>query len=99
MVVNTTNSRQIYNQLQAACPNPNARSFSPIRILLPTINERHEVISKWNRSLHFLLKRTHSAIDNLNVKFIQKLMQGICTKSNYASKSDRCTQIDKQTPM
>lgn len=99
MVVNTTNSRRMYTELQTACPNSNVKPFSPIRSLPPIHNERRQLVSQWNISLHYLLKRIQSAVDHLNTKLTHKLMQGICSKSNYASKSDQCTQIDKQTPL
>ncbi|CAF1209765.1 unnamed protein product [Rotaria sordida] len=97
MVVNASNSRHIYVELQNACSNENTKSFSPILSLPPTITERRELVFQWNRSLHFVLKRTQSSMDSLNTKFTKKLITGICSNSKYAIKSDRCTQIDKQT--
>jgi wobble nucleotide-excising tRNase len=97
MVVNATNSRRIYTQLQTACPNSNLKSFSPILSLPPTINERRELVSRWNRSLHYLLRQLHSSIDTLDMKFIQQITTDICSNSKYAIKSNQCTQIDKQT--
>ncbi|CAF3401563.1 unnamed protein product [Rotaria socialis] len=96
MVVNTTNSRQIYMELHMACPNQYVKSFSPIISLPPAITERRELVFQWNKSLHVLLKRTHSSIHNLEAKFTKKLMTGICSNAKYVSKSDGCTQIDKQ---
>ncbi|CAF4777399.1 unnamed protein product [Rotaria sp. Silwood1] len=97
MVVNATNNRYLYMEFQAACPNKNMKSFSPILSLPPTMTERRELVFQWNRSLHFLLKRTQSSMNNLDTKFTRKLTTGICSNSIYASKSDRCTRIDKQT--
>ncbi|CAF2076559.1 unnamed protein product [Rotaria magnacalcarata] len=96
MAVNATNSRQIYMELQTACPNQYVKSFSPIISLSPTITERRELVFQWNKSLHVLLKRTHSSIHNLETKLTKKLMTGICSNPKYVSKSDGCTQIDKQ---
>ncbi len=97
MVVNATNSRHIYTQLQSACPNPNIKPFSPILSLPATITERRELVLKWNRSLHFLFKQLQSSIDSLYIKFSQQIMTDICSNSDYAAKSNQCTQIDKQT--
>ncbi len=97
MIVNATNSRHIYTQLKTACPNPNVKSFSPILSLPPTINERRELVLKWNRSLHFLFQQLQSSIDDLDMKFTQQIITDICSNSKYAVKSNRCTQIDKQT--
>ncbi len=96
MVVNATNSRHIYTQLQTACPNPSSKSFSPILSLPPTINERRELVARWNRSLYFLFKQLHSSIDNLHTHFTQQIITDICSNSKYASKSNQCTQLDKQ---
>ena len=97
MVVNATNSRNIYSQLQTACPNKNAKSFSPILSLPPTITERRELVFQWNKSLHLSLKQLQSSIDNLYIQITQRTSKDICSNSNYAVKSNRCTQIDKQT--
>jgi hypothetical protein len=97
MVVNVTNSRYIYTQLQTACPNVNAKSFSPILSLPPVTTERRELVSQWNRSLHFLLKQLQSSIDNLLIKLTQQISKEICSNPNFAAKSNRCTQIDKKT--
>lgn len=97
MVVNVTNNRQIYMELQNACPNQYVKSFSPILLLPPTITERRELVSQWNSSLYLLLKRTQSSINNLDEQFTNRLTMDICSSSTYASKSDGCTQIDKQT--
>jgi hypothetical protein len=97
MVVNASNSRYIYTQLQTACPNLYAKPFSPIISLPPAITERRELVSQWNRSLHFLLKQLQSSIDNLAVKLTQQISKDICSNSKYATKSNQCTQIDKQT--
>jgi len=97
MVVNATNSQRIYTQLQTACPNLNMKSFSPILSLPPTINERRELVSRWNRSLHYLLRQLHSSIDNLDIQFTQQITIDICSNSKYAVKSNQCTQIDEET--
>ncbi len=97
MVVNATNSRHIYTQLQSACPNRNVKPFSPILSLPPTINERRELVYRWNRSIHFLLKQIPSSIENLYMQFTQQIITDICSNPKYAAKSNQCTQIDKQT--
>ena len=96
MVVKAINSRQIYTQLQKACSDPNAKSFSPLLSLPPTISERRELVYQWNRSLHFILKQLQSSIDTLHIHLTEKIITDICSNSNYAVKSNRCTQIDKQ---
>ncbi|CAF1101094.1 unnamed protein product [Adineta ricciae] len=96
MVVKAINSRQIYTQLQKACSDPNAKSFSPLLSLPPTISERRELVYQWNRSLHFVLKQLQSSIDTLHIHLTEKIITDICSNSNYAVKSNRCTQIDKQ---
>jgi hypothetical protein len=96
MVVNATNNRRIYTQFQTACPNPNVKSFSPILSLPPTINERREIVTRWNRSLHYLFKQLYSSIENLDITFTQQIITDICSNSKYAVKSNQCTQIDKQ---
>ncbi|CAF1674619.1 unnamed protein product, partial [Adineta ricciae] len=96
MVVKAINSRQIYIQLQKACPDPNAKLFSPLLSLPPTISERRELVYQWNRSLHFVLKQLQSSIDTLYIHLTEKIITDICSNSNYAVKSNRCTQIDKQ---
>ncbi|CAF1103955.1 unnamed protein product [Adineta steineri] len=97
MVVKAINSRHIYTQLQNACPNSDDKPFTPILSLPPTINERRELVVKWNRSLHFLFKQLHLSIDNLYLKFTQQIITDICSNPNYASRSNQCTQINKQT--
>jgi len=97
MVVNATNSRDIYTQLQIACPNSNVKPFSPILSLPPAITERRELVFQWNRSLHFVLKQLQSSIDDLNIKLTQQIIIDICSNSNFAVKSNQCTQIDKES--
>ncbi|UJR14879.1 hypothetical protein I4U23_001863 [Adineta vaga] len=96
MVVKAINSRHIYTQLQKTCPDPNGKPFSPILSLPPTIIESPELVYQWNRSLHFLLKQLQSSIDTLSLRYTQQIITDICSNSNYAVKSNRCTQIDKQ---
>jgi hypothetical protein len=97
MVVNATNSRDIYTQLHIACPNSNVKPFSPILSLPPAITERRELVFQWNRSLHFVLKQLQSSIDDLNIKLTQQIIIDICSNSNFAVKSNQCTQIDKES--
>jgi hypothetical protein len=97
MVVNVTNTRRIYTQLQSACQDPNAKPFSPILSLPPITTERRELVLKWNRSLHVLLNQLQFAIDNINMRLVHRIGTDICSNSNYTVKSNRCTQIDKQT--
>jgi hypothetical protein len=85
-------------QLQNACPNPNEKSFTPIRSLSPIVNERRELVTKWNKSLHLMLDQLQSSVDNLNITLTQQIITDICSNSNYAVKSSRCTQIDQHTP-
>ena len=98
MVVNVTNTRHIYTQLQTACPHDEAKGFNPIRSLPPIINERRELVQAWNRSLHFIFHQLKSSIDNLHLRLSQQIMTDICSNINYAVKSSRCTQIDQQKP-
>lgn len=97
MVVNTTNNRYINTELRAACPNSHSKPFSPILSLPPTTNERPELVYRWNRTLHFLLKQLHSSNDNLYTHFTQQTVTDICSKSKYAARSQRCTQLDQHT--
>ena len=96
MIVHTVNSRNVYVQLQAACPDRNAKSFSPILSLPSTIIERHELVLQWNRSLHLPLQRIQSSLDDLNMTLKKQLITVICSNPNYSIKSYRCIQIDKQ---
>ncbi|CAF1392447.1 unnamed protein product [Rotaria sordida] len=98
MVVNVINTRQIYHQLQNACPNSNEKSFQPIVSLSPITSERRELVKKWNVSLHFMLDQLQSSITNLNTSLTQQITTNICSKPNYAVKSSRCTQIDQHVP-
>jgi hypothetical protein len=98
MVVNVTNTRQTYIKLQHACPNSNGKSFSPILSLTPISSEPRERVTKWNISLHSMLDQLQSSIDNLNLTLTQQIITDICSNSNYAVKSNRCTQIDQHTP-
>ena len=95
MVVNATNDRQIHMKLQAACPNPNEKAFSPIRSLSPIISERPELVIQRNQSLHILLNQLQSSINNLQPDLTQQIIADICSNSNYAVKSIRCTQVDQ----
>ena len=98
MVVNATNDRQIHMKLQTACPNPNEKPFSPIRSLSPVINERPELVTQRNQSLHILLNQLQSSINNLQADLTQQIITDICSNSNYAVKSNRCTRIDQSMP-
>lgn len=96
MVVNTTNNRYINTELRTACPHPHSKPFSPILSLPPTTNERPELVYRWNRTLHFLIKQLYSSNDNLYTHYTQQTVADICSKAKYAAKSNHCTQIDKQ---
>ena len=98
MVVNLSNSEQIYKKLKHACPDPNRKEFSPIRSLSPTINERHDIVIQWNNTLHATLSRLQLSIENLNESLPTRIIKDICSSSNYAVKSERCTQIDQHMP-
>jgi len=98
MVINATNTQKTYTKLQNACPNPHEKPFSPIISLSPITNERREFVIQWNESLHFMLDQLQSSIDNLNTSLTQQIINDICLNSNYAVKSNRCTQIDQHTP-
>jgi hypothetical protein len=99
MVINATNTRQTYVELHKSCPNPDKKPFSPILSLSPIINERRELVTKWNESLHLMLDQLQTSIDTLNVSLTQKIITDICSNSNYAVKSNSCTQIDQHTPV
>jgi len=98
MVINLTNTRQTYMILQKACPNPHEKPFSPIISLSPITSERRELVIERNESLHSMLDQLQSSIDNLNTSLTQQIITDICLNSNYAVKSNRCTQIDQHTP-
>jgi hypothetical protein len=98
MVVNATNTQKTYMKLQTACPNEHEKPFSPIISLSPIPNERPELVNERNESLHFMLNQLQSSIDNLNTSLTQQIITDICSNSNYAVKSNRCTQIDQHTP-
>ena len=98
MVVNTTNDRHIHMKLQAACPYAHEKPFSPILSLSPAINERPELIIQRNQSLHFLLNQLQSSINSLDTDLTQQIITDICSNSNYAVKSNRCTRIDQSMP-
>jgi hypothetical protein len=97
MVVNATNTRQTYTQMQTACPHVNAKPFSPILSLSPIANQRREFVSNWNRSLHILFEQLHTSVDNLNLRLTQNVLTDICSNTNYAVQSKSCTQIDQTT--
>jgi hypothetical protein len=97
MVVNATNTQHTYTQLQTTCPHANGKPFTPIVSLPPIASERRELVSNWNRSLQFILSQVQSSIDNLNLRLTQQISTEICANPNYASQSNRCTQIDKRT--
>ena len=96
MVVNATNTRRIYTQFENACPNANIKSFSPIISLPPTINERREIVSRWNRSIHSLFKQLYSSIETLDMRLTQQITTDICSNPKYAVQSNECTHINKQ---
>ncbi|CAF3776556.1 unnamed protein product [Rotaria sp. Silwood1] len=98
MVVNATNTRQTYHQLQNACPNSNEKPYQPIVSLSPITSERRELVRNWNISLHFMLDQLQSSIAYLNTNLTQQIMTNICSNSNYAVKSSRCIQIDQHMP-
>jgi hypothetical protein len=98
MVVNATNARTTYTQLQNACPSPNEKPFSRIVSLSPIISERRELVRKWNESLHWMLDQLQTSIENLNTSLTQQIITDICSNSDYAVKSNRCTQIDQHMP-
>lgn len=98
MVVNATNTRKTYTQLQNSCPNSNGKPFSPILSLSPIISERRELVTKWNETIHWMLDQLQTSIDNLNTSLTQQIITDICSNSNYAVKSERCTQIDQHMP-
>jgi hypothetical protein len=98
MVVNATNTRQTYTKLQKMCPNSDEKPFSPILSLPPIPNERAGLVNERNESLHSMLDRLQSSIDNLNTSLTQQIITNICSNSNYAVKSNRCTHIDQHTP-
>ncbi|CAF2721693.1 unnamed protein product [Rotaria sp. Silwood2] len=98
MVVNATNTRQTYHQLQNACPNSNEKPFKAIVSLSPIASERRELVKNWNVSLHFMLDQLQSSIANLNTSLTQQITTNICSNTNYAVKSSRCTQIDQHAP-
>jgi hypothetical protein len=99
MVVNATNTRKTYIKLQTSCPNLHEKPFSPIISLSPIVTERREFVTQWNDSLHVMLDQLQLSIDNLNTSLIQQIITDICMNSNYAVKSNRCTQIDQHTPV
>ena len=98
MVVNAINNRKTYTELQKACPTSDEKPFSPILSLPPIPNERPELVNERNESLHYMLDRLQSSIDNLNSSLTQQIITNVCSNSNYAVKSNRCTQIDQHTP-
>ncbi|CAF3803762.1 unnamed protein product [Adineta steineri] len=98
MVINATNNRLTYTQLQNTCSNPKEKPYSPILSLPPIISERRELVTKWNESLHSMLNQLQTSINNLNSTLMQHIITNICSNSNYAVKSNRCTQIDQHTP-
>ena len=98
MVINATNTRHTYMELQAACPHKNSKPFSSIQSLQPITSERWEIVTKWNSSLHALLDELQGSISRLNVSLTEQVTTDICSNTNYATKSQRCTQIDQHTP-
>ena len=98
MVVNATNSRQTYTQLQTACPNPNSKAYSPLLSVEPITSEPRELANQWNRALRSLLDELQRSINSLNVNLTHDVSLHICSNRNYAVKSDRCTRIDQHTP-
>jgi hypothetical protein len=98
MVINATNTQHTYTELQAACPHKNSKPFSSIQSLQPITSERRELVAKWNNSLHSLLGELQGSISRLNVNLTEQVMTDICSNTNYATKSHRCTQIDQHTP-
>jgi hypothetical protein len=98
MVINVTNTRKTYTALQSDCPNEHEKVFTPIISLSPATNERREFVTQWNTSLHSMLDKLQSSIDKLNTSLTQQIINDICMNSNYAVKSNRCTQIDQHTP-
>lgn len=98
MVINVTNTRKTYTQLQKFCPHKDEKLFTPLLSVLPTLNERREFVTQWNISLHSMLNKLQTSIDNLNTSLTQPIITNICLNSNYAVKSNRCTQIDQHTP-
>ncbi|UJR31829.1 hypothetical protein I4U23_019306 [Adineta vaga] len=98
MAINTANSEKIYRKLKDACPDPNRKAFSPILSLPPTISERHEIILKWNDTLHATLEHLQMSIGSLNESLPKRIINDICLNSNYAVKSSRCTSIDQHMP-
>lgn len=98
MVVNATNNRNTYDQLQKTCPNSNMKSFEPIISLAAITSERREQVKKWNMSLHFMLDNLKVSIGNLNKTLTQQVTNNICSNPHYAVKSTRCIQIDQHAP-
>ena len=92
MIVNASNSRKVYAQFQRFCKNTNMKHFSPILSLPPTINERREVVFRWNRTIHSLFLQLYSTLDNLEQYIKEQIPSKLCSNSKYASKSDSCTQ-------
>lgn len=92
MIVNASNSRRLYGQIQRFCPNKNMKTFSPILSLPPTIVERREVVTRWNRTIHSLFKQLHLTLENLEHYSKEKISFELCSNPAYASKSQFCTE-------
>ncbi|CAF1285980.1 unnamed protein product, partial [Didymodactylos carnosus] len=93
MVANAINNAQTYKQLQSECPNGNSRQFAPINSLPPVMNERQELVNKWNTSIHRIVNDLSSNLENLNIT-LESAQLDICKNIRYATKSNDCSKIN-----
>ncbi|CAF1308428.1 unnamed protein product, partial [Didymodactylos carnosus] len=96
MVVNATNNVQTYKRLQIECPNEKSREFTRIETLPPVMNERQDLVYKWNTSVHRVINNLYHNLENLNVT-LEQAQLGICKNIKYATESSECSSINNDT--